>query len=1705
MPRLRPRRVVPRPDPGPAQPPPQPGAGGAFDQPRRKRRRQGRARPPRPEPRGDGGPGAAPTPGTHDRPGPSALDPARLEEEEASREEEEEEQEQEEKRPTPSPKLRKKRKVKEGLNEKNDKLTGIDGNRKVPLTTAASLQIMECNGFPSRIYRQSSGSEGSTHFNKRRLRLSRMKYVESPTLKQNANETIHSIAVNSEEQWREHSQHFCNRLPSAEANSPVVELQGSNRFGFNKDSGDGNGLSYKIGLRNMGLGQNAKKVKKGNVAVMEKSSMRGNPLLLAEAAFPETNTAKVIEGSGGYGKVTYHGRNSGLYSCFDNEKNKHSNEARRNTVRKHRKRVKWTEKIDKLAFESNFSNVNKSSELVLHMRKVVYTEDKIAKFKDKASHLLVMREGDCNTLPNSYDNLNPPEEYEGKNNHTSSCFGEGRTKHPVNVLETTPELSKKRKTGLKVLEDRNLKPLPPCSFPMVRLPLDTFDYHKDFSAYHHVAKSTSGEGLQSETEELMFSCRRTIPMTGKRIWFCNSCARTSIWCHKSGMFQVQIALPSESEKISHQDHFENDNANDCLLADSSMKEPNKETTSIVKLDCTSCNATPDIASVTSAMDVKMPVLMSRAKNVDSEHESRNEQVIVSQAGEDDQLMEMTLNLTMDKKKGTKNKGVQTNCPYSLAFQDNLCINNNENQMINQKTSVKQTLAVPDLMKTSNAGRLSNFKIPFLKNKMEPRNTLNMRSQKRETCSPLELLDNLPAVEMPQTRKKESASVLSLNRESVYIPTGVTLVQDNNDQMCGKNPTRTNFQGLPKQTDFKSSYQKSLFAVPEGEAKTRNCESISLAFDADCNKGNVAPDSSSAPCVLDSSHSSEEDRSGKKSYKCIEKIKVEFPDIRQAYEEDVLVIDVIQDDPDLFGGLHEDEFPYTSDDVSEDPQNLNISEEHQNTETSKNLLIQEHGKVKSEMNVGASLPTANNIMYDSSLGQTVFGGLPNETVEDEKAENSDEHQRDSDVDEKGRFSGQVFIKEEKENIYEEENSKDAQDAESMASDHQVTSPYITTPNLAIPCMTLKSHQDDTILKPWINDFRFPEEQPFLILPNSESCEIFKRERSAIFQKSLGLTALPHGYCKFYFNTLRGCERLQCKFGHVPGQGDEKVCMEILKKYVNINEPCLLRRAVNIFVDFYGECPPGLYFDLQVLNDLLLYLLEHGFLKQIFQVVNISVMIKMLPAIKIFLKVFEYVASMNFKYAIPPLVDTLHKLIEAGMVLDSENFNYVISVLHQLQASKQHINAVLEMKSRLRVKQFSKSWIYDLDLAIAEIEHCKEKGDWTTLGNLYMTIRMRYEKFSDLKRFSICIAEMFTEDCTKERPDVVPFCEFAETVGKDLRNNGVDKTFIGRIGINVMYAYHKLLQWTKGRKVLDKLLELQIHFTTLKGLTGPEMLAPRCQIVNIAAEIFLKCGSLDGAIWVLRESEWIVNTPTWPCDRVDVLMRHNLLCKIAHQILAKNLFRQTFEVLQNLPGFHNSQENVELNQYSRIFNKLLRACVESNSLGISSSVAEFMVSKNIPVDFAFLRRLITALGRSCLWLKARAHYKSALSLGCYPTLEGNLYRKLLLIPSYLSEIEMLLAIEIFLVSNANSIQNPGASAQTLQIVLKRCEEGKMRSNDDYRTAIERLIQAARISDPKLFVKHMTVNVTMEQVYSLERCSALKWLKENMQWAGKVWLCQ
>ncbi|MBN3305556.1 TCAIM protein, partial [Amia calva] len=249
---------------------------------------------------------------------------------------------------------------------------------------------------------------------------------------------------------------------------------------------------------------------------------------------------------------------------------------------------------------------------------------------------------------------------------------------------------------------------------------------------------------------------------------------------------------------------------------------------------------------------------------------------------------------------------------------------------------------------------------------------------------------------------------------------------------------------------------------------------------------------------------------------------------------------------------------------------------------------------------------------------------------------------------------------------------------------------------------------------------------------------------------------------------------------------------------------------------------------------------------------------------------------------------------------------------------------------------------------------------------------------------------------------------------------------------MFGYYKTQQWAKGRKLLDALTGMKINFSTLKGLFGNECHASRCQIVNTATEIFLKSGSVEKAMNILKDTEWMISSPMWPCESIDVVNRHNLLCKIAEQTSQKNMYVETLEVLTKLPGLHDVHCSFDVTRYDDIFNRHLWSCFKYQNLRVCCSIVEFMVSKNISVDFCLLRKLIHKLGQQCLWPKARSLYKCALSLGCYPPFQGNMYCRLLSVPCSLSEIEMTLALEVFIFSNAHDIKNPSTSA--LQIVLK-----------------------------------------------------------------------
>uniref|UniRef100_A0A674KC90 Protein TOPAZ1 n=1 Tax=Terrapene triunguis TaxID=2587831 RepID=A0A674KC90_9SAUR len=1190
------------------------------------------------------------------------------------------------------------------------------------------------------------------------------------------------------------------------------------------------------------------------------------------------------------------------------------------------------------------------------------------------------------------------------------------------------------------------------------------DYYNDASCQKR-ERIVSNEKLISNVEKLqLYSCQRIVPMSGKNVWPRESCARTSEWFHKNHVSVLEgKTSTSGSQECSCENNTEavrdmvlTDNSRQLelsMLEAESVKESACKITMESNIECLTSVRTPE----SSLLDICGTLRVTCNENLESSVDSSP----IASKSEAVHEAQVILNLAVKQKQDDKNKGALTKKNLMMALHDGISEDDNTSKMIvNHKTSMmKKTVTIPNLMKMLYPGNLSNFKIPLRKNKTESRKVDCIRSLDKKTYSPLERLHKSAAASARQNRAEENSSMVVSEQQPISEEADISVIpsKENADQMSSKDFGSGGSESLSNEINILSEHVSTYqCAFLEGELESSALEDVTDSSATAPIEQSRTLDYSSK--TVDHSVSLEmHDDDKKKSRMDLAQSKIKnFPDVLKAYEDDILVIDVIQDDPDLFGTTDEGELAFTMNHVTEKHCNISTTSEEKQDVKPKCLILPETKDSRDYFRYAYHCFTfiknicviLSTLRHQLSLVQ-VFRFPPKRCICVRLVE--------------WRSNCLILLN----MCFSFTFSNDSKYIEFVSSELQL--------GLQLPSLQINAYQEETVLKPWINGILFC---------NSVACV------SHLIQQNLGMIELPRKYCRFYFSTLRGCERVECWFWHVPEQGDEK-----LFKYLRMSD------TFQIFMNYYREVTPGVHFDSQVLNDLLLSLIKCCLLKEVFQLLNVAVMIKMLPAVDVFLKVFEHVASMNIRDAVPSLIDIFCKLFDAGMVFELEHFNCIIKFLHQLQVSSQEINVILNMKSRC-ARQFKKNWLCDLNLAIAEIQHCKEKSDWAKLGTLYVNMRIRCENFGDLQKLTLYIADILTRDSKEERPGV-PFCEFAEAVIKNPQYNEADKDFLGRTGISVMYSYHTVQQWSKGRKVLDKLHELQIHFTSLKGLIGPERLASRCQIVNAAAEIFLKSGSLDGATWVLRESEWIINTPLWPCDRMDVLNRHNLLCAIACECLTENLYRQAFGVLQNLPGFQNCCDTVDVSQYSLLFNKLLDACIESKGLGISSSVTDFMLSKNIPIDFTLIRGLITALGRSCLWLKARIYYKSALSLGCYPPLEGNLYRKLLLIPSYMSEIEMLLAIEIFLVSNASNIQSPGATNQTLQIVLKRSEEQKVRSKDDYQAAVERLIQAARISNPKLFLKHMTMNVNMEQVYSLEHNSALKWLKENMKWAGKVWL--
>ncbi|NWT49616.1 TOPZ1 protein, partial [Erythrocercus mccallii] len=1215
---------------------------------------------------------------------------------------------------------------------------------------------------------------------------------------------------------------------------------------------------------------------------------------------------------------------------------------------------------------------------------------------------------------------------------------------------------------------------------------------------HH--KSKTGRSSNKVSKKLQpLTCQRTIPMTGKKVWPVESCTRTSEWFLKNhrSISEGKRLLKATFEDSSHKSSLKavghsavTDNVRQLDLY-TSLAEITKEITHKKidpNIDCQASLETMESSSV----DIYETLTMN---NENGESPVNTDRRALAFNSDDVQEVKATLNFTVKQKDENEGDVAERNLNLSGTSRSNT----NSINFSPKVSVVNQTSSDLNRIKPLTSGNLTKFKIPLCRNKPKSKKLESIHSFESKTSSPLKLLESTSP-----GRQKTGEETFLVKSEQCPLPvvsdaTSPTSIQKKTDEIDSKDFQHS---GSVNISDEMSVLPESFSAYAHPLLDGQPEPSLPDFYGTECVLKSSFPDHSWNAVDHTVGLEINGDRRSRGNFSQHKSQNV--PDILEAYNQDVLVIDVIQDDPDLFGTSNEEEL------LPAFCEYCPVKASSANCIKDTNEYIKLESPVTSEKiySVENSFRYAYNSFFinifltedvkthNSSRGSSPSGEINEDFLKDTQQSKLDELLTSLDVEEKRNrlSSALLYLK--------------------------ITFKYLHISSLQMECLMLKKKirlklkkglplndrkvnlfNEATEMKSWTNGYKSSGRSTLLPLKSGQDSEPWKMEKNAI--QILDALNLPRKYCRYYFMTSRGCERTKCWFCHVPGQGDEKICMAILRTYISIKESGLLKRAVQIFVQYYKEVTPGVDFASEVLNDLLVSLLKNCLLQEVFQILNVIVQIKTLVAVDVLLKVFEHVASLNIRNAVPTLINTFCKLIDAGMFLELEHFDYIIKLLHQLQVSNWEMTTVLNIKSRFKGKYFEKTWIFDFNLAVAEIQHCKEKRDWTKLGALYLNARTGCEHFNDLQKLFLSIAEILAKDSETDRPEV-PFCDFADAVIKNSHHNKADRLFIGRTGITVMYSYHKVLQWLKGRKVLDKLNELQINFTLLKGLVGAGRSASRCQIVNKAAEIFLHSGNLDGATRVLRESKWITDTPLWPCDKMDILNRHNLLYAIVHKYLRKSLCRQAFEVLQNLPGLEKHSDTANASQYSCLFNKLINACFENKNLGVSSSAVDFMLSKKIAIDFVLLRGLITALGRSCLWSKARTYYKNALSLGCYPELQGNLCHRLLNIPSHLSEVEMLLTIEIFLVSNASHIQSPRTTSQTLQIILKRSED-TVQNNSTYHVAVERLIQAARLSDPKLFLKHMTMNVNMEEVFSLEHSSALKWLQENMKWAEKVWLFQ
>ncbi|XP_051247143.1 uncharacterized protein topaz1 isoform X2 [Dicentrarchus labrax] len=581
-----------------------------------------------------------------------------------------------------------------------------------------------------------------------------------------------------------------------------------------------------------------------------------------------------------------------------------------------------------------------------------------------------------------------------------------------------------------------------------------------------------------------------------------------------------------------------------------------------------------------------------------------------------------------------------------------------------------------------------------------------------------------------------------------------------------------------------------------------------------------------------------------------------------------------------------------------------------------------------------------------------------------------------------------------------------------------------------------------------------------------------------------------YCRQYFSESLSCGFKICRFQHVPVEGDEKFCIETVTRF--IKNPMCLQKAGAVFTGYYTSNPPGVYFSMPVLLSLLWALLKAGMVSDVFSVLSVSLAHKIVPGHEFVLALFNLVREKSLVGFVPELMQLTSKMASAGLVLSLDCLDCVKNTPEFQQTASPNSHVSASGNQKLSTTAPFPEYL-NLAHAVVEIELCTKQEDWRRMGEVFRSICQSSQRPNQVERISGRIAIALLSE-SKDKLSL-PFAAFAETVCQNEGDNSLIRSFLGRIGVSLMFRYHKTHQWAKGRRVVEVLSILKVNYSTLKGLFGNEDGASRCYLVTVATELFLLSGSVEGALNTLRENKWFLNSSLWPCEPADLESRARVLIRLAE----KTSHRDTLDVLRNLPGLKEPNDLVSISRYHLLFNSHLQVCVDRQTLPVASDTVDFMLSKNLAVDHTVLQILLHKLGKQNLWLRAREVFRHSLSVGYYPGVSAPPGLMSLTVPCRLREVELALAFEMFITVNATAILQLSETASCcLSIILQRTQS----CESEYLSAGSRLLSAACIPQPKLIIHYKAVNSSQEQVFTLDISSARCWLRHNHLWANEVW---